>query len=153
MAIFLSVRTAQQRQVAPVRRGALQGEDVGVRLQQVRQRALVGGPLPVQRLLVGIAPACVQPDLGTDAGDLAVHRLGEELEVLVGRRAVGAGDVVLRLFHLDDPAAGGRDLLELGVEDVGERQDEITVGGVVPVDEHLGQRLGRDRAELHRSGT
>jgi len=32
----------------------------------------------VQRLLVGIAPAGVQPDLGVDARDLPVDGLGEK---------------------------------------------------------------------------
>jgi len=61
----------------------------------------------VQRLLIRVAPAGVQPDLRIDAGDLAVDRLGEELEILVVGGAIGAGDVVLRLLDLDDATAGG----------------------------------------------
>src|SRR5207247_10155655 len=117
----------EQRQVAPFRGRAFERQHVGVRRQQVRQRALVGRPLPVQRLLVGIAPAGVQPDLGVDAGDLPVDGLGEKLQILVGGGAVGAGDVVLRLLDLDHAAPGGRDLLEFGVVDLGQGQDQLTV--------------------------
>jgi hypothetical protein len=58
--------------------------------------------------------------------------------------------VVLRLLDLDDPTARRGDVLELRIEDVGEGQDHVAVSAVVAVHQHLGERLGGDRPELHR---
>ena len=141
---------AEEREVAPARRRALEREHVGVGGEEIGERALVRGALPVERLLVRVPPARVEPDLGLDAPDLAVEGVGEELEVGVGRAPVDGGAVVARLLHLDHPAPGGRHLAQLGVEDVGDVEDQLTLRGVVPVHEHLGEDLGADRAELHR---
>src|ERR1700758_2085648 len=62
---------------------------VGIELQQVRQGALVARYFPVDPLLIGIAPASMHPDLGIDAGELVVERLGLEFELGIG--AVGPG--------------------------------------------------------------
>jgi len=75
---------AEEREVAPVRAGAFEGDHVAVELEQMRQRALVARHLPVHALLVRIAPAGVHPDLGVDARELAVERQRQELEIGVG---------------------------------------------------------------------
>ena len=55
-----------------------------------------------------------------------------------------------RLLDLDDLAARSRHLAELDVEDVGHVHDQLALGSVVLVHEHLHQGLGADGAELHR---
>ncbi len=140
----------QERQVAPVGGGALERDHVRVGGEQVRQRPLVGGPLPVERLLVRIAPAGVQPDLGVHARDLPIHRLRVELQITVGR-ARSPCNMMLGLLDLDDPAARRRHLAQLRVEDVGEGEDHVAVAAIVAVHQHLGQGLRGDGPELHRS--
>src|SRR5271170_726364 len=70
-----------------VARGAFEGDDVGLELQQMGQGALVARHFPIDALLIGIAPAGMHPDLGVDAGELPVERLGLKLEL--GIAAVG----------------------------------------------------------------
>src|SRR5579872_4275534 len=50
-------------------------------LQQMRQRPLIARHLPIDALLVGVAPAGMHPHLGVDPDKLAVERLGLEFEV------------------------------------------------------------------------
>ena len=58
---------------------ALEGDDVGVKLEEVGDRALVGGTFPEERLLIRIAPTRMYPDFGLDAGDFAVEGVGQKL--------------------------------------------------------------------------
>src|SRR5260370_22040680 len=68
----------EQRQILAVARGAFEGDDVAVQLQQMRQGALVARHVPIDALLVRIAPAAMYPDLGIDPGELAGERLAPE---------------------------------------------------------------------------
>src|SRR5271155_552861 len=117
----------------------------------MRQGALVAGDLPIDALLIGIAPAGVYPDLRIDAGELAVEGLGLELEI--GVAAVGAGReaMVARLLDLDHRAAGGRQFAQFGIHDVAEVEHHRLVVGVMFVPQHAGQGRRADRAELHRT--
>src|SRR5258707_15864150 len=74
----------------------------------MRQRSLVARHLPMYALLVRIAPAGMHPDLGVDAGKLAVERLGEELQI--GVRALGLlrAHMGRRVPDPDPTAAWGR---------------------------------------------
>src|SRR5438552_9537534 len=115
---------AEEREMLAVTALALEGDKVGVELQEMRQGALVARRLPVHALLVRIAPARVHPDLGVDPDELAIECLGQELEI--GIRAVRprGASVVRRLLDLDEGAAGGGQLTELGVHDVAEIVDQ-----------------------------
>src|SRR5437762_12238950 len=53
-----------------------------------------------------------------------------------------------RLLHLDDGAAGGGELPELGIHDVAEIEDERLVIVVMLVPQHRGEGRRADRAEL-----
>src|SRR5215470_13675364 len=139
----------EERQVHPIGARALEGDDVGVELKQVREGALVARRLPVHALLVGIPPARVRPDLGVDPSQLPVERLGEELEVGVGAVGPRGAPVVRWLLDLDQRAAGGGQLAELGVHDVRQVVDERSIVAVVLVPQHAGESGGADGAELH----
>ena len=114
----------------------------------MRQGALVARRLPVHALLVRIAPARVHPDLGVDPDELAIECLGQELEI--GIRAVRprGASVVRRLLDLDEGAAGGGQLTELGVHDVAEIVDQGLLVTVVLVPQHAGEGGRADGAEL-----
>ena len=116
----------------------------------MRQRPLVAGPLPVEALLVGIAPTGMRPDFGLDSFDLAVERFGIVPEFLVGRRRVGAaGEMVRRFLDLNDGTAGVRQLAQLLVQRRGQVHDEFVVALVVLVPQHHRQTRGADGPEFH----
>src|SRR5207253_1880176 len=54
--LFVRPVLPEEREVLAAGRRALQRDDVGVGLEQMRERALVGWALPVERLLVRVAP-------------------------------------------------------------------------------------------------
>src|SRR5438046_464800 len=143
--ILVGPMLREERQVLAIATGALEGDDVGVELQQIRQRALVARRLPVHALLVRIPPAGMNPDLDVDADELAVERLGQELEVGVGAIGARRAAVVGRLLDLDQRAAGRGQLTELRVHDVREVVDQLLVVAVVLVPQHAGQRGTADR--------
>ena len=93
----------------------------------------------------------MHPDLGVEPLKLAVERLGQEFEL--GIAAVGArrAAVMRRLLELDQRAAGGRQLLQLGVHDVAQIEDHLAVRRVVLVPQHAGEHRRTDRAELDRA--
>src|SRR6266850_8567291 len=149
MAIFLSVRNlarrGRSRPLVDAHSSVITSAFVWSRYGKDRS---YDGRSQCSGCWLGFPPARVEPDLRLHAGDLTVDRLREELEILVGGRPVGPRDVMLGLLDLDHAAARGRHFLELGVEDIGEGQDEVTVRRVVAVHEHLGERLAGDGAEL-----
>ena len=72
----------------------------------MRHGAFVAGNLPIDALLVRIAPAGMHPDFGIHADKLAVERLGEEFEVCLGTVGPQRASVMRRFLHLDQRAAG-----------------------------------------------
>ncbi len=116
----------------------------------MRQRALVARHVPVDALLVGIAPAGVHPDLGIHAGELAIEGLGEKLEIGIGGGRLQGAAMVRRLFHLDQWATGRGHVAQLRVHDVAEVEDHGFVVVVELVPQHRGEGGGADGAELHR---
>ena len=92
----------------------------------------------------------MHPDLRVDALELAVERLGQELEIGVGTIRTRRAPVVRRLLDLDQRTARGGQLAELGVHDVREIVDQRLVVLVVLVPQHAGEGGRADRAELQR---
>ena len=119
----------------------------------MRQGALVARHLPIDTLLVGIAPAGVHPDLGVDAGELAVEGFGLEFELGVGAVGPGRQAMMARLLDLDHRAAGGGQFAQFGVHDVAEIEHHCLVVGVVLVPQHARQCRRADRAEFDRAIT
>jgi hypothetical protein len=103
-------------------------------------------------LLRRIAPARVAPDLGLRAQALHgvveyfEHELG--IDDLVDDAACGE-QVNLRLFHLNDGAAGVGERVQLFVERVAQSPDALANVLVVEVLHGERDELGRDGAELH----
>ena len=141
----------EERQVLAVIAGAFEGDDVAIELQQIGQGALVARHLPIDPLLIGIAPAGVHPDLGIDAGELAVERLGLEFELGLGAVGPGRQAMMARLLDLDHRAAGGGQFAQFGIHDVAEIEHHRPVVGVVFVPQHARQCRRADRAELDRA--
>ena len=92
----------------------------------------------------------MHPDLGVDAGELAIEGLGLELEIGVGGVGLLGAAVVRRLLDLDQRAAGVGQLAELRVHDVAEIEDHRLVVVVELVPQHRGEGGGADGAELER---
>ena len=116
----------------------------------MRQGALVARHFPMYALLIGIAPAGMHPDLGVHADELAIERLGEELEIGIRAVRLLGAHMVRRFLHLDQRAAGGGQVAQLRVHDVAEIEDHRLVVVVELVPKHRRQRGGADGAELHR---
>ncbi len=93
----------------------------------------------------------MHPDLGVDAGELAVEGLGLELEIGVGGALLLSPAVMRRLLDLDQRAAGIGKLAKLRVHDVAEIEDHRLVVVVEFVPQHRGQGGRADGAELERS--
>jgi hypothetical protein len=72
-----------------------------MQLEEIRQGTLVARGLPVDTLLIGIAPAGVDPDLGVDPDELTVKCLGEKLQVGVGAVGPGRASVMRWFFDLN----------------------------------------------------
>jgi hypothetical protein len=72
-----------------------------MQLEEIRQGTLVARGLPVDTLLIRIAPAGVDPDLGVDADELTVKCLGEKLQVGVGAVGPGRASVMRWFFDLN----------------------------------------------------
>ena len=149
--LFVGLVLGEERQVFAVVAGALEGDDVGIELQQVGQRAFIAWHLPIHPLLVGVAPAGVHPDLGIDPGELAVERLGLKFELGFAPVGPGRQPVVTRLLDLDHRAACGGQFAQLGIHDVAEVEHHRLVVGVIFVPQHAGQSRRADRAELDRA--
>src|SRR5439155_1046831 len=77
--LFVRPVLPEEREVLAAGRRALERDDVGVGLEQMRERALVGWALPVERLLVRDAPAGVQPQLRLYALDLTAEGVDTQL--------------------------------------------------------------------------
>src|ERR1700736_3647149 len=73
--LLVGLDVFEQMQVLPVRARAFDRQYVAVELQQMRQRAFIARHLPMDPLLIGIAPAGMNPDLGVDADQLAIELL------------------------------------------------------------------------------
>src|SRR5215471_6616106 len=54
--LYVSLVFGEERQVFAVIAGAFEGDDVGIELQQIRQCTRVARHLPIDPLLIGIAP-------------------------------------------------------------------------------------------------
>ena len=98
----------EQMQILSVRTRAFESQYITVELQQVRQSAFVTRHFPMDALLIRITPASMHPDLGIHVDELAIERLGEELEI--GIRAIWllGAHMMRRFLHLDERAAGSR---------------------------------------------
>src|SRR4029077_2282893 len=97
---------AEQGELLAVAAARLKGQHIAIELEQMRQRTLVARHLPIDPLLVGIAPAGVYPDLGINPNELAVEGLRLEFEVGFGGVGPGGHAVVTWLFNLDQWTAG-----------------------------------------------
>src|ERR1700733_8988017 len=90
---------AEQRQILAVAAGAFKRDHISIELQQVWHRAIIAWHFPIDTLLVWIAPAGVDPDLGLNSDKLSIEGFSEEFEVGVG--AVGAQRTPVMRWLLD----------------------------------------------------
>src|ERR1700736_6249012 len=89
--LLVGLDVFEQMQILPIRARAFDRQYIAVELQQMRQRALVTRHFPMDALLIGIAPAGMNPNLGVDADELTIELLGEKLEIgIAAVRLLGA---------------------------------------------------------------
>ena len=147
-------RLADGLEVQAVVGARLERHHVHVELVQQRQRARVRLVRRVQPLLRRIPPARVAPHLGrvAQALDGAVERIHEELgaEQRRAAAALDARQVDVRLFHLDDGAAGASQIRELGLHRIGQREQQVFLLRVVVVPDRRADEIRHDRPELDR---
>src|SRR5262245_24562542 len=139
----------KEGEIPPVAAGALKRDHIGLELPQIGEGTLVARWFPIDALLIGIAPAGVDPDLGVNPDELTIKRLGEKLEVGVGAVRPCGAPVVRWFFDLDEGTASGGELPQLGVEDVAEIVNELLLVPIVLVPEHAREGGGADSPELH----
>src|SRR5215471_10612198 len=140
----------EKRQIPPIRAGALEGDHVSMELEKIGESPLITRWLPVDTLLIGIAPAGVDPDLGVHPDELTIKRLGEELEISISTVGSGGATVVRRFFDLDEGTTSGGQFPQLSVKEITQIVNKGSLVPIVLVPEHACQRGGTDGPELHR---
>src|SRR5437773_2994224 len=149
--LLVSLDVLQQRCIACLIAAAFEHQDIAVHREEIGQRACVARPVPVEALLVRIAPAGMRPDLGVDALDLAVECGGVKLKVAVTARWLCvAVEMMHRLLDLDDGTARRREFPVLFVQSCGNVHDERAIILVVLIPEHYRQAGRTDRTKLDR---
>src|SRR5271166_1987252 len=78
----------------------------------------------------------MHPDLGVDAGELPVERLGLKLELGIAAVGPGGQPVMAALLDLDHRTPGGGQFAQFGIHNAAEIEHHRSVVGVMLVPQH-----------------